>query len=284
MSISVIASQQAITASPLAAATVGLLGILSASGLEINGKPVELWHILAICIPSTLVGVALGALSVIRKGKALADDPIYQERVAKGLIESGETKQEEMSAPTRARRVVGGDLPLGRGAHRAVRDDPLAEADLHGRIARATRAHRAIENAILSIMDPQQPMRSIPRAELAEALEKAKEEIEDGPTTRQATLGMPTIIQILMFGAAGLMMLFLGAKPQDAVRSSVATAGVIAVIAIIGLGWMGNCFFEGNKEFVEFAGRRDPGARGSSRSGSSRSRSCSSARPRPSRP
>lgn len=252
MSISVIASQQAITASPLAAATVGLLGILSASGLQINGKPVELWHILAICIPSTLVGVALGALAVIRKGKALAEDPVYLDRLKKGLVESGETKTEAMSAPARRRAawsvgifltaalliVLFGMIPSLRPTY----TETIGPRD--------TVPVERIENAILSLLDPQEGMRSIPTAELAEAIDRAIDEIESAPTTRQATLGMPTIIQILMLGASGLMMLFLGAKPADAVRSSVATAGVIAVISIIGLGWMGNCFFEGNKEFV----------------------------------
>lgn len=252
MSISVIASQQAITASPLAAATVGLLGILSASGLEINGKPVELWHILAICIPSTLVGVALGALSVLRKGKRLADDPIYRDRLAKGLIESGETAQAEMTAPARRRAALSVGVFLSAAVLIVLFGmiPSLRPTYTESIGPRDSVPIERIENAILSLMDPQQSMRSIPRAELAEALEKAKEGVAEEPTTRRVTLGMPTIIQILMFGAAGLMMLFLGAKPQDAVRSSVATAGVIAVISIIGLGWMGNCFFEGNKEFV----------------------------------
>src|SRR5262245_61711354 len=87
MSISVIASQQAVTASPLSAATAGLLALLSASGLTIAGKPVELWHILAICIPSTFIGCMLGALVMCFVGKDLAQDPEYQARLAKGLVE-----------------------------------------------------------------------------------------------------------------------------------------------------------------------------------------------------
>ena len=79
LSISVIASQQAITASPISAATVALLGLLGPSG-------VQLYQILLICIPSTLLGSLLGALAVMWKGPELKDDPDYQERLAKGLI------------------------------------------------------------------------------------------------------------------------------------------------------------------------------------------------------
>jgi anaerobic C4-dicarboxylate transporter DcuA len=50
-----------------------------------------------------------------------------------------------------------------------------------------------------------------------------------------------------MFTAAGIMMLFFGARPGDAVKTPVAVAGVIAVVSIVGLGWLGNCFFDGNK-------------------------------------
>jgi anaerobic C4-dicarboxylate transporter DcuA len=63
-------------------------------------------------------------------------------------------------------------------------------------------------------------------------------------------LSMAQIIQIVMYAAAGVMMLAFGAKPSDAVKSGVGTAGVVAVISIVGLGWMGSCFFEGNREFV----------------------------------
>jgi len=43
------------------------------------------------------------------------------------------------------------------------------------------------------------------------------------------------------------MMLAFGARAADAVKTPVAIAGVVAVVSIAGLGWMGNCFFDGNK-------------------------------------
>ena len=54
LGIAVIASQQAITASPISAATVALLGLLT-------GFNISLLDILIITIPSTLCGVFLGA-------------------------------------------------------------------------------------------------------------------------------------------------------------------------------------------------------------------------------
>lgn len=64
-------------------------------------------------------------------------------------------------------------------------------------------------------------------------------------------VAMPVIIQIVMYTAAAFMVLFCGAKPADSVRTPVATAGVVAVISIIGLGWLGTCFYEGNKELIK---------------------------------
>jgi anaerobic C4-dicarboxylate transporter DcuA len=78
LSISVIASQQAITASPISAATVALLGLLP-------GSP-SLGTILSVCIPATLVGCGVGAIVASRIGKDLADDPEYQRRLSEGLL------------------------------------------------------------------------------------------------------------------------------------------------------------------------------------------------------
>lgn len=79
LGIAVIASQQAITASPISAATVALLGLLS-------GYDISLPDILMITIPATLIGVILGALYSLRVGKELVEDPEYQRRVKEGLL------------------------------------------------------------------------------------------------------------------------------------------------------------------------------------------------------
>jgi anaerobic C4-dicarboxylate transporter DcuA len=87
LSISVIASQQAITASPISAATVALLLLVSGAGITLGG-------LMAVCIPATLAGVLAGALVASRLGKELDQDPEYQRRLAAGEVE----------APTRAAR------------------------------------------------------------------------------------------------------------------------------------------------------------------------------------
>ncbi|MCD7937487.1 MAG: anaerobic C4-dicarboxylate transporter [Tannerellaceae bacterium] len=83
LGIAVIASQQAITASPISAATVALLSMLTAAGFNIT-----LLQILAITVPCTLMGVLAGALYSLRVGKELADDPEFRRRVAAGEFTS----------------------------------------------------------------------------------------------------------------------------------------------------------------------------------------------------
>ena len=62
LGIAVIASQQAITASPISAATVALLGLLA-------GFDITLFDILKITIPATITGVLVGALFSMRVGR-----------------------------------------------------------------------------------------------------------------------------------------------------------------------------------------------------------------------
>ena len=79
LGIAVIASQQAITASPISAATVALLGLLA-------GFDITLFDILKISVPATLVGVLVGAFASMKVGKELVDDPEYKRRLEAGAI------------------------------------------------------------------------------------------------------------------------------------------------------------------------------------------------------
>lgn len=71
LSIAVVASQIAITASPISAAVVFFAGILEPLG-------VSYLTLLAICIPVTLLAVMLTAIVCNFLGCELKDDPIYQ--------------------------------------------------------------------------------------------------------------------------------------------------------------------------------------------------------------
>lgn len=95
MGIAVIASQQAITASPISAATVALLSMLA-------GYDITLFDILKISIPCTLVGVLAGAIYSMRVGKELKDDPVYQARLKSGELSGGNYCTAEVANPGKA--------------------------------------------------------------------------------------------------------------------------------------------------------------------------------------
>jgi len=198
LSISTIASQQAITASPISAATVALLGLLAPTG-------VHLQTILLIAIPSTLIGVVLGALSVMWKGPELKDDPVFQERLAKGLIED-----ESVRPP-----LVGSELMRARGAVVVF-------------------LFAALLVVVLGLFPSLRPSHAV-----VSAAGERMEQVELAPA-----------IMIIMLAAAGINMLVFGASPAASVKGTIMNAGVVALISIAGLGWLGSAFFEGNRQFI----------------------------------
>ena len=198
LSISTIASQQAITASPISAATVALLGLLGPSG-------VQLYQILLVCIPSTILGSLLGALAVMWKGPELKDDPDYQERLAKGLIE----------APASTVALEGASLMRARGS---VIVFLLA----------------AVLVVVLGLFPSLRPSYTV--------LSGSQESIEQ--------LQMAPAIMMLMLAAAGINMLVFKASAVATVKGGIMNAGMVALISIAGLGWLGSSFFEGNRQLI----------------------------------
>jgi anaerobic C4-dicarboxylate transporter DcuA len=98
MAVSTIASQQAITASPVSAAMAAMIALYEPLGV---GLP----QIMLICVPATILGVIAAALIQTRMGKELQDDPEYQRRLNAGEIQ-----------PPGASKVQGGKKELPKGA------------------------------------------------------------------------------------------------------------------------------------------------------------------------
>jgi anaerobic C4-dicarboxylate transporter DcuA len=99
LAVAVIASQQAITASPISAATVALLALLSPFGYS-------LFDILKVSIPATLVGVIVAAIFSLKTGKELANDPEYLRRLKKGLLSDSSNQSKKVMNVFKARLSV----------------------------------------------------------------------------------------------------------------------------------------------------------------------------------
>lgn len=189
LGIAVIASQQAITASPISAATVALLGLLT-------GFDITLFDILKITIPATILGVLVGALCSMRVGKELVDDPEYQKRMAEGYFDG--------------RKVKIDDVKNKRHAMLSVLIFILATAFI----------------VLFGSFEGMRPSFLV-----------------GGETV---TLGMSSIIEIIMLSTAAIILLVTKTDGIKATQGSVFPAGMQAVIAIFGIAWMGDTFLNGN--------------------------------------
>ena len=189
LGIAVIASQQAITASPISAATVALLGLLT-------GFDITLFDILKITIPATILGVLVGALCSMRVGKELVDDPEYQKRMAEGYFDG--------------RKVKIDDVKNKRHAMLSVLIFILATAFI----------------VLFGSFEGMRPSFLV-----------------GGETV---TLGMSSIIEIIMLSTAAIILLVTKTDGIKATQGSVFPAGMQAVIAIFGIAWIGDTFLNGN--------------------------------------
>ena len=197
MSISVIASQQAITASPISAATAALL-----STSLLGGQGIEMIDILMVCVPATIIGVLAGALAVSFVGVDLEKDPIYLKRLQEGLIKP--------------------------------KDHSVISAEVN-----STRPLIAVVLFLLGVFSVVL-FGSIPTLRPSFLV--------DGEIVK---VTMAQIIQIIMMSTAGLILIFAKADVTKAVNGSIFIAGMQAVIAIFGIAWMGDTFFNGNLAFFK---------------------------------
>ena len=70
----------------------------------------------------------------------------------------------------------------------------------------------------------------------------------DGVVTR---LSMPETIEILMMSIAALILIVGKSSVKEAVSGNIFDAGMNAMIAIFGIAWMGDTFFNGNIDFFK---------------------------------
>jgi anaerobic C4-dicarboxylate transporter DcuA len=99
IAVATIASQQAITASPVSAATAALIALLGPKGI---GLP----QILIICVPSTIIGVIVAALVQTRVGVELDQDSEYLRRVAAGELQDETASGEAANKPLQPRAAL----------------------------------------------------------------------------------------------------------------------------------------------------------------------------------
>ena len=70
------------------------------------------------------------------------------------------------------------------------------------------------------------------------------------PSFNGEPLSMNAAIEMTMMSIAALILLVGKADVKKAVTGNVFTAGMVAMVSIFGVAWMGSTFFEGNKEVI----------------------------------
>jgi anaerobic C4-dicarboxylate transporter DcuA len=198
LSASVVAAQCGVIASPIAAATVAFAGLLV-------GTSISLSQILTVTVPATLIGLSLATLSVAFRGRELADDPEYQQRLADGRITA-----------------------------------PAPPIELTGDARR-----KALGSCIVFIA----AVTVVIAIGLMPSIRPVYETVVEGVTeTGQVEMGR--LIMIVMLAAAGVITIAFGTKPDAIVKSGTMRGGMVALISILGVSWLGSSFIEANKAAV----------------------------------
>lgn len=201
LSMSVTASHMAITASPVSAATAALLTVLAASG-------VQLADILMICIPSTLIGVIVGVLFVLKRGKELSDDPEFLDR---------------MKDPVFAANLE------GSASQTKVELKP-------GAVSSVVTFGVAVLCVVL--------LGSFPSL-LPEF--SGRDGFTPGFAVNAAgQVQMPSMIMMIMLSAAGVIILLCKTTAAQVTKASLFASAGQATIAVFGVVWMSGTFMDNN--------------------------------------
>jgi anaerobic C4-dicarboxylate transporter DcuA len=225
IAVATIASQQAITASPVSAATAAMIAVLSSKGIG-------LVQILAICVPSTLLGVIVAALVQNHIGVELEEDPEYQRRLAAGEIS-----------------------PAGEADIQ-----PSETVEQQGKSRAGLSAAMFLAGVVVVVLCGLFPvLRTVPGdkpAAAAAPTTQAVAQAEPASTDPEVVLpkpivvSMPMAIAIIMLALAALMIVFTGAPVGQILKTKTAQAGLTAVIGILGLAWLGDTFIADNKDVI----------------------------------
>ncbi|MFA0055601.1 anaerobic C4-dicarboxylate transporter [Vibrio echinoideorum] len=190
MAAASVASQLAITASPISAAVVYYLAQLS----DVQHS-ITLLSILMVTVPATLFGTLLLSLYSLKRGKELNDDPDYQARLKdpewKKRIENTTATSLDEVLPTSARNAV-----------------------LIFLLSIVVIVIVAMVPEIRTIVDGDKPIK------------------------------MSVIIQMMMLCFGGIILLATKTDLRDVPNGVVFKSGMVAAIAIFGIAWMSDTYFQ----------------------------------------
>jgi anaerobic C4-dicarboxylate transporter DcuB len=243
LTVTVVQSGIALAASPVSAAMAAMLTLTDVAPYNLG-----LTQILAITIPSCVIGIVVTSLVVNRMWKDLDDDPEVQAKIASGELLAPEVALATAgAAPAPAasgRTAVLAETSVPAGV--SVPPEKVVPAAAGGAGASAssaltyTKAGRnsalvffagVIAIVILGLFPDLRPTFALDGGE-------------------SATLDMTNTIVLVMF-VVGVAILFVG-KPdvKEVPDMSVFKAGMISAIALFGIAWLTATFISAHEEYI----------------------------------
>ena len=206
LSMSVTAAHMGITASPVSAASAALLTVLAPAGIKLA-------DILLICIPSTIIGVIVGILFVLKRGKELNADPEFLER---------------MKDPVFAK-----NLDAGAGDTATVLKSG------------ATSSVAIFALAVLGVVLIGSFPSLLPVFSGVEGFKPGF------AVNASGQVQIPSMIMMIMLAAAGLIILFCKTTAAQVTKASLFASAGQATIAVFGVVWMSSTFMNHNAVAIE---------------------------------
>lgn len=201
LSMSVTAAHMGITSSPVSAATAALLTVLVSSGIKLA-------DILMICIPASLIGIFVGILFVLKRGKELDEDPEFLEKMKDPVFAESINGNQQDTA-----------IALKPGAIKSVVIFGLA---------------------VLAVVLLGSFPSIIPEFSGAEGF------TPNFAVNASGQVQIPSMIMMLMLAAAGFIILFANTTAAEVTKASLFASAGQATIAVFGVVWMSGTFMEYN--------------------------------------
>jgi anaerobic C4-dicarboxylate transporter DcuA len=200
LSMSVTAAHMGITASPVSAASAALLTVLGASGIQLS-------DILLVCIPSTLIGVGVGILFVLKRGKELNEDPEFLERMK----------------------------------------DPNFVKNLEGTQATSTELKPgAIPSVVVFSLSVLAVVLLGSFPSLLPRFETGGDFTPGFAVNATGQVQMPSMIMMIMLACAGFIIMFCKTTAAQVTKASLFASAGQATIAVFGGVWMSGTFMDHN--------------------------------------
>lgn len=228
--IASIASQIGITCSPIAAAVVAFSTISAEHGFHVTNV-----QIIMVTIPACIMGILMACLASYHRGLDLDKDPEFQRKIAdpvqRAYIYGSDATTLNKKISKESKRAV--YIFLGALAIILCISIP----QMFGiNILPHWESIKAVEGAgSVSVGGTMVTAQQLAKAGVVVA----------GVTEKvQKSLTMNIVIQIIMLTATALMIMFCKAKPKEAMHGAVWQNGMVAVVAIYGIAWMSNTYFD----------------------------------------